>query len=97
MSHFLDDIQKTAILARLTIDEIQAKKLIPQLENILALVNQINSIDTHETQPLAHPLGFSQPLRKDEVTEINQRQRFQKNAYCVEEGLYIVPKIIEDE
>jgi len=97
MSHFLNDIQKTATLARLTIDQKQAKRLAPQLENILELVNQINSVNTDQVEPLAHPLGFPQPLRKDEVTETNQRECFQQNAYLVEEGLYIVPKIIEDE
>lgn len=97
MSHVLDDIQKIAALARLTIDRTQAKKLVPQLKNILGLVNQINSVNTDQTKKLAHPLGFSQAFRKDEVTEINQRECFQRNASFVEEGLYIVPKIIEDE
>lgn len=93
----LNDIQNTAALARLTIDQTQEKRLVPQLENIFEMATQIGSVNTDGTEPIAHPLGFPQSFRKDEVTEINQRACFQKNAYLIEEGLYIVPKIIEDE
>jgi aspartyl-tRNA(Asn)/glutamyl-tRNA(Gln) amidotransferase subunit C len=97
MSDFLSDIKNTAMLARLELDEAQAQTLIGQLENILEMVNQINLVDTDQTEPLAHPLGFQQPVRKDVVTDSDQRELFQKNAPAIEEGLYIVPKIIEDE
>ena len=97
MSHSLDDIQGAAHLSRLIIDEKKAKQLAPQFKDIWALVNEINSVNTDGVDPLAHPLGFSQPLRKDEVTETNQREAFQKLTSHIEEGLYIVPKIIEDE
>ena len=95
MSDFLTDIKNTAVLARLSLDEGQAKKMIAQLDNILTMVNQINSVNTDHITPLAHPLGFQQPLRDDIVDDVNQRELFQQHAPCVEAGLYIVPKIIE--
>jgi aspartyl-tRNA(Asn)/glutamyl-tRNA(Gln) amidotransferase subunit C len=95
MSNFIKDIHNIALLARLKIDEAQAEILAPQLDGIVDMINQINSTDTADIQPMAHPLGFSQPLRADVVTETNQRDAFQQSAPNVEEGLYIVPKIIE--
>jgi len=97
MPDFLTDIKTTATLARLQINETQAQTLIPQLKNILDMANEINSVNTDQTEALAHPLGFEQPLRKDEVTAVNQRELFQQNAPAIDEGLYIVPKIIEEE
>ena len=44
---------------------------------------------------MAHPLNMSQPLRADEITENDQRDRFQENASRVEAGLYLVPKVVE--
>ncbi|OGT98417.1 MAG: asparaginyl/glutamyl-tRNA amidotransferase subunit C [Gammaproteobacteria bacterium RIFOXYB2_FULL_38_6] len=97
MSITQNDLNRIAELARLTVNEKEAESLCPQLDNILKLVDIMNSVDTSNIEPLAHPLGFKQPMRRDEVTEINQRELFQKNAPWVEEGLYIVPKVIDAE
>jgi len=97
MALTFEDIKRIANLARLNVNEIQAKSLGPQLDNILKLVEEMNTVDTSKVEPLAHPLGFSQPLRHDKITETNQRELFQKNAPWVEEGLYIVPQVIEDK
>ncbi len=55
----------------------------------------MNSVDTTEVTPMAHPLDVAQRLREDEVLETNQRERFQKVAPLTEDGLYLVPKVIE--
>jgi aspartyl-tRNA(Asn)/glutamyl-tRNA(Gln) amidotransferase subunit C len=44
---------------------------------------------------MAHPLNESQRLRADEVTEGDEREALQENASSVENGLYLVPKVIE--
>lgn len=89
------DIQKIAILARLTIDEQDIPGYCRDLSNILELVEQMNGVDTTNVEPLAHPLEIKARLRPDEVTELNQRQKFQSIAPAVEDGLYLVPKVIE--
>ena len=88
-------IQKIAWLARLAIDENDIAGYGRELSNILGLVEQMNSIDTTDVDPMAHPLEIKARLRTDEVTENNQRETFQAHAPAVEDGLYLVPKVIE--
>ena len=55
----------------------------------------MGAVDTQGVTPMAHPLHMTQPLRQDCVTEQNQRELFQSIAPQTEEGLYLVPKVIE--
>ena len=88
-------IQKIAWLARLAIDENDIAGYGRELSNILGLIEQMNSIDTTNVDPMAHPLEIKARLRPDQVTENNQRDKFQTNAPAVDSGLYLVPKVIE--
>lgn len=90
-----DDISKIAILARLKIDEDKKAKLGDDLANILNLVDQLQAADTEGVEPMAHPMDAVQILRADEVTEGNHREDFQAIAPETEDGLYLVPKVIE--
>ena len=90
-----DDVTKIAHLARLDINESDIDDYASNLSNILDLVEQMNSIDTSNVAPMAHPQDLGQRLRADEVLEENQRERFQKVAPLTENGLYLVPKVIE--
>jgi aspartyl-tRNA(Asn)/glutamyl-tRNA(Gln) amidotransferase subunit C len=89
------DVEKIAWLARLSIDKNDIPGYVQELSNILELVEQMNSVNTQDITPLAHPLDLQARLRDDVVTESNQRDYFQKNAPTVEEGHYLVPKVIE--
>ena len=89
------DVEKIAHLARLAIDEKDVPEYAKNLSSILDLVEQMNSVDTDDVSPMAHPLDATQRLRIDEVTETNQRDKFQQIAPNVEDGLYLVPKVIE--
>lgn len=89
------DIEKVALLARIRVDEAQVSALEKDLGNILDLVDQLQAADTHQTEPMAHPLDAIQRLRPDEVTETNQREAFQAIAPVTEDGLYLVPRVIE--
>lgn len=89
------EIQKIAWLARLAIDESDITGYGRELSNILDMVKQMNSIDTTNVDPMSHPLEIMARLRADEVTEGNQRDKFQAHAPAVEDGLYLVPKVIE--
>ena len=88
-------IEKIAHLSRLQIDEEDVPQYTRNLADILDFVGQMNAIDTAEVEPMAHPLAAKQRLRDDQVTETNQREKFQNIAPQIEAGLYLVPKVIE--
>ena len=95
MSLEKSDVEKIAHLARLAIDKKDVPEYARNLTNILDLVEQMSSVNTDDVTPMAHPLDATQRLRSDEVTESNQREHFQEVAPNVEDGLYLVPKVIE--
>jgi len=68
-----------------------------ELDQILNLFDKLNSADTDEVEAMSHPLNLSQPTRKDEVTESDQRSKLQASAPLVQSGLFLVPKVIEGE
>jgi aspartyl-tRNA(Asn)/glutamyl-tRNA(Gln) amidotransferase subunit C len=89
------DVDKIAHLARLQIEEQDTPEYAQNLSNILDLVDQMQSVDTTDVLPMAHPLDAVQRLRSDAVTEENQRENLQSVAPAVENGLFQVPKVIE--
>ncbi|MCG7870189.1 MAG: Asp-tRNA(Asn)/Glu-tRNA(Gln) amidotransferase subunit GatC [Candidatus Thiodiazotropha taylori] len=95
MSLDRSDVEKIAHLARLALDENQVEGYAAELSNILALVEQLEAADTDNIEPMAHPLHMAQRLRQDQVTEPDRREQNQAVAPLVENGLYLVPKVIE--
>ncbi len=89
------DVESIAHLARLAIGEEDVPAYAETLSNILTLVEQMNSVDTTGVTPMAHPLDMAQRLREDVVSEENQRAHLQQYAPSVEDGLFLVPKVIE--
>lgn len=90
-----NDVESIARLARLALDEDKKTALAEQLSSILDLVDQMNAIDTKDVAPVAHPLDLIARTRQDEVSETDQREKFQAIAPATENGLYLVPKVIE--
>ncbi len=90
-----DDVKNIAHLARLNINESDIEGYASSLSSILDLVEQMNSVNTEGVTPMAHPQDVAQRLREDEVLEENQREHFQNIAPATENGLYLVPKVIE--
>ena len=89
------EVEKIAHLARLGLNEGDIPQTTETLNNILGLIDQMQAVDTQGIEPLAHPLEATQRLRADVVTEQNQRDAYQAIAPAVENGLYLVPKVIE--
>jgi len=89
------DVEKIAHLARLAIDEQDVDRYAQELSQILDLVEQMKAVDTAGVAPMAHPLHMAQRLRADQVTETDRRAQYQAIAPLVEDGLYLVPKVIE--
>lgn len=89
------DIEKLAELARIQITDDQVAATADRLANVLSLVDQLQDADTTGVSPMAHPMDAVQRLRPDAVTEPNRRDAFQAIAPATEDGLYLVPRVIE--
>jgi aspartyl-tRNA(Asn)/glutamyl-tRNA(Gln) amidotransferase subunit C len=90
-----DDIRKLGRLARLEITEPEIADVSAKLTSIVAMVDQLQAVDTTAVTPMAHPLDRPQRLREDTVTETDRHELYQRNAPLVERDLYLVPKVIE--
>ncbi len=95
MSLTAENVNKIAYLARLGINVEDVDAYAKDLSGILALVEQMNEINTDDVVPMAHPLDQVQRLRPDIITEQDQHTLFQAQAPQVEADLYLVPKVIE--
>lgn len=95
MSLQRSDVEKIAHLARLAVSEDELDAVTADLSNILHLVAQMEAADTTGVEPMAHPLHMAQRLREDVVTEEDLRDKFQAVAPLTEDGLYLVPRVIE--
>ncbi|RZI43876.1 Asp-tRNA(Asn)/Glu-tRNA(Gln) amidotransferase subunit GatC [Herbaspirillum sp. HC18] len=100
MSLDLSDVKRLARLAQLDLNDDQASKTLDKLNGIFSLVEQMRAVDTTGIEPLNHPIAAYQNdvalrLREDAVTEPNHRDEYQKPAPATQDGLYLVPKVIE--
>lgn len=99
MALTLDDVGRLAKLARLAPSPEQQATLLTQLNGFFEHVEAMRAVDTRGVQPLYTPLSAVQEvalrLRDDEVTETDQRALNQRSAPAVEDGLFLVPKVIE--
>lgn len=91
----LADVARLAELARIEIDSSQAEEVRQKLDAILALINELQAVDTTGVVPMAHAQDVTLPLREDRITESDAHALYQSVAPAVEDGLYLVPKVIE--
>jgi len=95
MSLSLADVEKVARLARLAMNDQELQAAQAQLSNIFGLIAEMQAVDTRGVEPMSHSQDLAQRLREDKVTESNQREAFQAIAPQIENGLYLVPQVIE--
>jgi aspartyl-tRNA(Asn)/glutamyl-tRNA(Gln) amidotransferase subunit C len=95
MSLSATDVHRIAYLARIEIDAAQAEEVRAKLDAIFAMINELQAVDTTGVVPMAHAQDVMLPLREDRVTEADLHALFQAVAPAVEDGLYLVPKVIE--
>lgn len=95
MSLGTEDVKAIAHLARIAVEDEKLPEYAANLDSVLRLAEQMNSIDTNGVEPIAHPMNAIQRLRDDAVTETDQHEKFQTVAPAVEDSLYLVPKVIE--
>ena len=93
------DIARIATLARLELKPAESQVLLGQINGFFEIVEKMRAVDTSGVEPLAHPVAAFQDitlrLRDDTVSETNQRDANQRSAPAVENGLFLVPKVIE--
>ncbi|NLY57193.1 MAG: Asp-tRNA(Asn)/Glu-tRNA(Gln) amidotransferase subunit GatC [Gammaproteobacteria bacterium] len=89
------DVERLAHLARIGLQDADIPAHTAKLSSIMGLINKMQAVDTTGIQPLSHPLEATQRLRADQVTETDQREELQAIAPATEQGLYLVPRVIE--
>ncbi|MBM7424730.1 Asp-tRNA(Asn)/Glu-tRNA(Gln) amidotransferase subunit GatC [Spongiibacter marinus] len=89
------DIAKLARLARIRISEESSEELRQRISDILGMIDTMQAVNTDAVDPMANPHDATQRLRADVVTEVDQRDDFQRIAPATEDGLYLVPKVID--
>lgn len=87
-------IENLASLARIAIDDKQIDEVSQRLQSVLKLVDQLQAADTSSLAGNKQSQQI-QRLRDDEVTETDQRNELQAIAPETEEGLFLVPKVID--
>ena len=95
MSLSQDDVKRIARLARIETSDVEAQATQVQLNSIFDLIATMQAVDTQGIAPMAHAQEVTQRLRDDAVTETDRHAAFQAIAPAVENGLYLVPKVIE--
>lgn len=89
------DISHLCDLSQLDLTESERATVANDLARIIEMVDRMQAMDTEGVEPLAHPLDDRARLRPDEVTEVVDRERFQRGAPATEDGLYMVPRVVE--
>lgn len=95
MSLTRNQVQHIALLARLQLEDSEFDDVVDKLSRIVEFVDRLQSAPVGDVAPMAHPLNQSQRLRPDAVTEAIDREAIQVNAPAVQDGFYLVPKVIE--
>lgn len=95
MALTLADVHRIAHLARIEIDAAAADEVHRKLEAIFAMINELQAVDTTGIVPMAHAQDVMLPLRDDVVTANDQRALYQSVAPAVDDGLYLVPRVVE--
>lgn len=92
-----NDVKRIAELSRISISDSEVISMQEKLNNIFILIEKMQAVNTDHVEPMAHPQNISLRLRQDIVTESNHRDEFLSLAPQTQDGLFLVPKVIETE
>jgi aspartyl-tRNA(Asn)/glutamyl-tRNA(Gln) amidotransferase subunit C len=95
MALIRDDVERVARLARIAVQPSETDEVLAQLSRIFGLIEEMRAVDVSGVEPMAHAQDIVLRLRDDVVSEPDQRELFQSIAPRVQDGLYLVPKVIE--
>ena len=91
----LADIDRLATLARIGLTDSEREPMLEQLKRVFGVLEWLRAADTDGVEPMTHPQADALRERPDEVTEPDRRSENQAVAPAVEDGLYLVPKVID--
>ncbi|HJW53158.1 MAG TPA: Asp-tRNA(Asn)/Glu-tRNA(Gln) amidotransferase subunit GatC [Burkholderiaceae bacterium] len=91
----LAQVRRIADLARIEVTDAEAQRVLDQLNDIFRMIERMQAVDTDGVEPMAHPLGGAQRLRDDVVTAGDQRAAILANAPEQQDGLFLVPRVLE--
>jgi aspartyl-tRNA(Asn)/glutamyl-tRNA(Gln) amidotransferase subunit C len=91
----LAQVRRIADLARIEVTDAEAQRVLDQLNDIFRMIERMQAVDTDGVEPMAHPLGGAQRLRDDVVTASDQRAAILANAPEQQDGLFLVPRVLE--
>ena len=91
----LAQVRRIADLARIDVTDDEAQRVLAQLNDIFAMIERMQAVDTDAVAPMAHPLGGTQRLRDDVVSAADERDANLANAPAQQDGLFLVPRVIE--
>lgn len=89
------DVEKIARLSRLHLSDTEKEASLNQLNNVFDMIAKMQAIPTEGVEPMRHPHEVALRLREDVVSEDNLREHYQEHAPLVQDGLYLVPKVID--
>ena len=95
MSLTLEQVRRVAHLARIEVSDAEANSTLGHLNGIFTLIEAMQAVDTQGVEPMAHAQDLAQRLRPDAVSEVDRREAFQALAPDAEQGLYLVPQVME--
>ncbi len=90
-----NDVARIAHLARIEIGDDDRRAMLAQLNDIFTMIEKMQAVDTTGVAPMAHPLGGRQRLREDRAAESDARAANMKNAPEAQDGLFLVPRVVE--
>ena len=96
MALTLNDVEKIARLSRLYLNDGEKAQALQELNDIFAMVEKMQSVNTDGIEPMAHPHEAALRLREDKITETDRAAEYQSVAPEVRNRLYIVPQVIEE-
>ena len=91
----LDDVRRIAHLARIEVTPDEVVSAHAKLQSIFGLIDELSGIDTSGIEPMSHAQDLTLPLRDDVITEVDRHAHFQQGAPATEDGLYLVPRVVE--
>lgn len=91
----LAQVRRIADLALIEVNDNEAQRVLDQLNDIFKMIERMQAVDTEGVEPMAHPLGGVQRLRDDVVSVGDERRANLANAPAQQDGLFLVPRVIE--
>lgn len=90
------EIQHLAELARIILSEEETRRMREELNDILALAESIQEVDTEGIEPTYHVWPLENVFRDDRPGDSTDPDEVLSGAPEASDGYFVVPRVIED-